>query len=397
MANEIALLPQGFGKLSTVLAPSAEAASEFGAGIVAGFPVLGFRGKVWRLKYRGEEMPLLDENEDPLPSVELILIRAAPHLSKSFYANGYEQGSNNPPDCWSSNGKTPDATVTEPCAQVCALCPYDEFGSGTNGKGKACADVKRLAVTVLGDIENETYGGPMLLRVPAASLGELATYETKMKGFGFPLFAIGTRVRFDPNSEFPKLLFKEIRALGDDESVHIASLREDPRVLRIINEMEHVAQGEPAAAGPQFEQETPKPAAAPVARPAAAAARPAPARPAGVAKPAAAPVVAPATTPQAAPKAASARPGAKLGGISQAMAAPEKVAAPSSEGKPAKPAGVRINLAAAKAAPAADPEMTVALSRDEINQAITEHEEANGSALPGDFQSALDATLEGLI
>jgi hypothetical protein len=351
--------------------------------------VLGIRGKVWRLKYRGEEMPLLDENEDPLPSVELILIRAAPHLSKSFYANGYEQGANASPDCWSSNGKTPDVGVPNPCAQVCAMCPHDQFGSGLNGKGKACADTKRLAVTVLGDIENETYGGPLLLRVPAASLGELATYETKMKGFGFPLFAIGTRVRFDPNSEFPKLLFKEIRALSDDEAVRIVALRDDPRVLRIVNEVEHIVPnaGDPAPDEPAFEQ----PAPAPTPKPAPAAqatAKTPPARPTGLSV--VRPTTAPATTPAATPKTSPVRPGAKLGGISQAMASPEKVTTSAQEGKPAKPAGVRINLGAAKAAQAAP-------VHEAEPEAPGDQEDAHGAGTPDDFQAALDATIEGLI
>jgi hypothetical protein len=128
--------------------------------------------------------------------------------------------------------------------------------------GKACSDSKRTVVVPLGDMENEVFGGPMLLRIPAASLQDLAQYGQRMNALGYPYYTIGTRISFDVKEAFPKFVFKEIRALSDAEADRILELREDPRVARILSETEVVSE-QMAPPAPAFEQPAPAPAFAP--------------------------------------------------------------------------------------------------------------------------------------
>lgn len=92
MANDI-IIPQNFGAISSVFTPDMlDEADEFSAGITGGFGILGFRGKVWRTKFRGEETPHLNEDGTPRGVVDVVLIKSNAHLSKVFYENGYQEG-----------------------------------------------------------------------------------------------------------------------------------------------------------------------------------------------------------------------------------------------------------------------------------------------------------------
>lgn len=297
MSNEVALFEQN---TSSALAPSmqalmasmAGAPSEYASGVLGGFAVVSIRGKIWRIKHAGDEQPVMRTPTEQALSIEVVLVKGSEHLSKIYYEGSYNNGDDAPPDCWSSNGITPAASVAKKQSPTCAACPKNAWGSKiteNQKKAKACADSRRLAIVPLGDIDNESYGGPMLLRVPPASLGELAAFDGKMRGMGYPLFAIGVRVAFDINSEYQKLVYSAIRPLTEAEAQKVLALRDDPRVARILDAGETAGGAEPAAVPEQvFEQPTP------------AAAPPTPAAAVQPAKPAAAPRKAtPAATPAA--------------------------------------------------------------------------------------------------
>lgn len=265
---------------------------ELGGGITTGFAILTYRGKVWRIKHQGAESPLMrmvDGEKEPTPSVNVILVKAADHLSKNWYEKGYVEGSAEPPDCASTNGVQAD--IGSPKRQgardangqntgngICAACPHNQFGSRVsqdgNAKGKACADSKRIAVVPdvsNGDFSNEALGGPMLFRVPAASLGDLKKYAGAMDQAGYPYFAVSTKLSFETAQAYPKIQMKGVRALSDAEVDQIIALRDDPRTANILSTVE-VAETPTAEAPPEplFEQPPPAKQAAPTPAPAPA-------------------------------------------------------------------------------------------------------------------------------
>ncbi len=213
---------------------------ELGAGIQSSFGLIGYRGKVWSIKYRGDEEALMREDGDgPANSLEVVIVQSSENISKTFYVDGYVEGSNAAPDCYSNNGLTPEPNSPKLQNPVCATCPHNIWGSKVTpaGKqGKACADNKRLAVVPQADISNEVYGGPMLLRVPAASLQDLAQYGAKMHQLGYPYFGIATRISFDVNQAYPKFLFKGIRTLTDEEAELVLTMRNSTAVNRVLSE-----------------------------------------------------------------------------------------------------------------------------------------------------------------
>ena len=270
-----ALVPANMGQVSTVFANQTPAADDLTSGIQGGFGHIGYKGKVWSIRHRGEEVQLMrDDGDGPRNSIEIVLLKANPHVSKIFYEGSYVEGSNAAPDCFSHNGITPDPGAQKKQATTCAACPKNAWGSRITPEGKqakACSDSRRLAVVPLNDIRNEVYGGPMLLRVPAASLQELAMFAKKMAGLGYPYYSIGIRVSFDPASAFPKFQFAPIRALTNEEGKLVLEMQNGPDVARILAEQEFSAPAlpSPAAAASVFEQppaaQLPAPQAAPSA------------------------------------------------------------------------------------------------------------------------------------
>lgn len=279
------LIPQNFGAVSSVFGAAQPESDNLAAGVQGGYALMKYKGKVWTPSYRGNETPLLRADGDgPANSITVVVLKASQHLSKIFYEAGYTEGSTAAPDCFSTNGVTPDMASAKRQANACAACPKNAWGSAisrVSGKAaKACQDSKRIAIVPLDDLKNELYGGPMLLRIPAASLQELAQFGQKMQALGYPYYSIGVRISFDPGESYPKFLFSAIRPLSDEEGRFVLKLREDPLVARILGESEYQVApvaALPAPAPSPFEQPQPSPQPAPVQAPAPMAApQPAP-------------------------------------------------------------------------------------------------------------------------
>lgn len=272
------MVPIEGNKLPTSLASmfSASAiADDLSAGVTGGFGVVSIRGSKWRIKYQGEETVVTDENNEAVAGLEFVLIKASPNLSKIFYAEQYAEGNTEAPDCFSNDGIKPDSSVVNPQAPSCDGCKHNQWGSRiteSGKKAKACHDTRRVAVVPAGDLKNELYGGPMLLRVPPASLGDLAMFGKAVSQKGLPYCGIITRLSFDLDAAYPKLKFKAVRALTEDEGQVIADwLTEGDAIRRITETDNEFSQAAAVVASPtvdaEFEEEPDTPAPAKKASP----------------------------------------------------------------------------------------------------------------------------------
>lgn len=301
---------------------------EFSGGVQSGFPVVSYRGKVWRVKQGGEEQVYVDADGNAIQAIEIILIRSNPALSKTFYEGKYSEGDSGKPRCWSSDGVRPDTDVPNPVNALCDACPMNQWGSRTSDEGKkmkACQDVRRVAIAFGHEIEAYVRGEKkledipvMLLRVPPASLNPLKDYaERILAPKGASPFMLVTKIKFDTDASYPKLVFEGLRWLSEPEFGAVSELRDSEAVKRVIDtSAEHVDAGstddgsEEASSEVQAKAEAPESAPAetfstPVEEPAPEIA-PAPAAPAASAAPATVPATAPATAPAPAPEPARA-------------------------------------------------------------------------------------------
>ena len=213
-------LPAHFKKRSGSL--NAEALSGLGGG---GYPVISIKGKVFAVVKGGERtvLPNPKDPDSPATSIDAVIIRMNAGTAKVFYLKGYdpESSEKQKPDCYSNDGVTPASDAANAQSKKCATCAHNQFGSARMGKGKACADSKRLAIATADQI-NE----PMLVRVPPASLQSLREFLKTLDNRGADYNQVLTKISFDMDAESPKLAFRPVGILDDKTYAQVTEMME---------------------------------------------------------------------------------------------------------------------------------------------------------------------------
>jgi hypothetical protein len=176
---------------------------------------ISIKGGVFRLMADGKEITSIDDRH-----LDVVIVNAAPKISRTFYAGQYVEGETKGPDCWSADGDKPDASIEEPQGNDCASCPMNVKGSG-QGDSKACRFSQRLAVVLANDVQ----GDVMQLTLAATSIfgkeeGDkrpLQAYARYLAAQNINPETLVTRLRFDTKAAVPKLFFQPVRWLEDDE------------------------------------------------------------------------------------------------------------------------------------------------------------------------------------
>lgn len=247
MANEVATfnpaqLPtfarkrEGKGMLTKALA----------GGGGGGFPRrISIKGGVFRLVAEGKEIAQIDDRY-----LDVVIVNAAPTVQRSFYAAKYSESETTGPSCWSENGEAPDSTVPSPQSNACANCPQNVKGSG-DGDTRACRFSQRVAVVLANDME----GDIMQVVIPAKSLfGKeengnfpLQAYARWLSAQNIEPNEVITRMRFDTKAESPKLFFKAMRWLTDEEFEGVSKQSESDTSKKAVAPPQYQASDAPKA------------------------------------------------------------------------------------------------------------------------------------------------------
>jgi hypothetical protein len=168
-----------------------------------------------------------------------VIVGAAPSKmpAKKYYKDKYtgKEESNAAPDCASANGVTPDSTIKHPVCATCALCPNNVFGSKVNELGnptKLCTDYKRIVFY----IANSNPGADKFFRMdlPTMSMKTATQYANLLDLKGIPVHGVITRVAFDQNESYPKVIFDAIEILSTEKYAVIKQEMADPEIQRIL-------------------------------------------------------------------------------------------------------------------------------------------------------------------
>lgn len=195
---------------------------------------ISIKGSVFREIINGKEYRV---NEDR--AINVVIVRPA-LVSRMFFAGNYSEGSVLKPTCWSSDTRTPDESVPQDQKQAtrCMDCPQNIKGSG-NGNGRACRFQQRLAVMLEGALGNkEVYQ----LTLPSTSIfGEGTKDKMPLQAYGKYLTAhntniitVVTEMRFDTASPTPKLTFKAVRPLNDEEQQAVLDMLEHEDTMKAV-------------------------------------------------------------------------------------------------------------------------------------------------------------------
>jgi hypothetical protein len=259
MSNTTPIVPKNFG-------PPPKGIEEMDDDVLQGtrpsFAVLAMPSKgQWAFRYQRQDLAWQDEDGNNIPNIEVVIVKSRENLSNNFYVKYNQNEQHKAPDCWSSDGQVPDQRVPEATKQnpICEGCPQKKMGSAITAAGdatKACRDIRKIAVIPimhLLDRKFDEYGGPMLFTITPTSLKNYAEYLDRIKAMGHKSFSVVTRMRFDPNVKFQKIVFSPYRALSDEEFELSKEMRKDPRTARVLDEEPEAGQ---SAAPDEWDQDT---------------------------------------------------------------------------------------------------------------------------------------------
>jgi len=252
-----------FAKNRKELSPIAKALA---GGGVNGGKRISIKGGVFRLVDGGKEIAAIEDRY-----LDVVVVNAAPDVGRQYYAGSYDKDATAaPPDCWSQDGKTPSPDAKNKQHSKCDGCPQNIAGSG-QGNSRACRYQQRLAVVLANDME----GAVMQLALPATSIfgkeeGEnrpLQAYARWLAAQNIDPSEVITRMKFDTKSESPKLFFKPMRWLTDDEFPIIQEQGKSDDALKAITMTVAKMDGAAVAAPVEIPGARPKAAAKPAPEP----------------------------------------------------------------------------------------------------------------------------------
>ena len=155
-----------------------------------------------------------------LISVPVVIVGVA-FVSRIYYKDAYSSEKVAKPTCWSSDTETPALDVPENQRESarCIDCTQNIRGSGRR-TGRACRFVQRLALVLEDDLETVYQ-----LQLPPTSIfGDavkggmpLRAYARYLEARETPFVALVTDMYFDAESDTPKLFFKPVRPLEEQE------------------------------------------------------------------------------------------------------------------------------------------------------------------------------------
>jgi len=180
-----------------------------------GLNYISLRGGRFSGIFSGEQANV--ESDGPL---NIIIVNAA-KISRAYHKDLYDPATPSAPTCWSLDSQLPsgDVPADQKQATRCMDCQQNIKGSSTGG-GRACRYSQRLAVVLEGKM-----GTVYQMRISATSIfGKAQKGDMSLQGYSKYLhknksssLSVVTQVRFDRKSNTPKLFFKAVRALNEQE------------------------------------------------------------------------------------------------------------------------------------------------------------------------------------
>jgi hypothetical protein len=225
-----------------------------GGGGGGGGSRISIRGGKFRMIVGGEQVAVKKGD-----TLNVVIVNAA-DIARTYYEGTFDPDNPSAPTCWSADTRTPSADVPEDQRQsdTCATCPMNVKGSG-QGDSRACRFSQRLAVVLEGELD-KVYQ----LQIPATSIFGSATgndmglqaYVKFLSAHNTPAIAVMTELRFDEDATAPKLYFRPVRGLDEDELREVLEARESAEAKQAIEFT--VAQTDKVQDKPKAEKPKPK-------------------------------------------------------------------------------------------------------------------------------------------
>ncbi len=139
------------------------------------------------------------------------------HSSNAYWPGGYDDEEKNmPPQCQALDAKL---GIGQP-GGLCAGCPYNQFGSGANGKGKGCKNMRILYLLRSGEYM------PIQLTLPPTSLRPFSKFSnmafmSRRRAAWGSLVRIGLKRLNNGKDDYSVATFTKIRDFSGEELAEI--------------------------------------------------------------------------------------------------------------------------------------------------------------------------------
>jgi len=163
-------------------------------------------------------------------------------FENALYEGDYDPDNPTSPVCFAfahtEDDLKPHEKSSKPQHETCAGCPHNEFGSAERGKGKACKNIRRLAMLSASPLEASALEGTEVafMKLPVTSsknwinyVNTLATIDKR------PPFAVVTTLGAvpDPKTQF-KITFTKKELVTDGEVLNVLFKRHDAQKATAI-------------------------------------------------------------------------------------------------------------------------------------------------------------------
>lgn len=212
-------------------------------------PTLSYEGKTWTIVKDGNKTKLQAQNADgdmvPIPIMRVVILNFNADRGRAYYPGTYNPAASAAPTCWSADGKTPDASVREKQGALCNGCPMSVKGSKVqDGKEMvACSSHRMIAIAPAFEIDSD----PLRLKIAVTSDYDKEIVEhgwfafrqyvdfLKARGVTHTALVV-TKIKFDMQAQYPKLLFALDRILSPDEIAKMKVALTNPKVAELLAE-----------------------------------------------------------------------------------------------------------------------------------------------------------------
>lgn len=173
-------------------------------------------------------LPDGDSTSEPVDFVILDFVSM-----NTYYDGVYDPNNVQPPVCFAI-GENPDNLIAsdrspEKQSDTCASCPMNRYESAARGKGKACKNMRVLAVMKANATEEDAI---WLLRVSPTGLKAYDGYVRNLaQRNNLAPVQVVTTIGFDPKEEYPSLRFAPAAVLEQDRLAFFVSRMEEAAEL----------------------------------------------------------------------------------------------------------------------------------------------------------------------
>lgn len=192
---------------------------------------------IFRKEVGGKEMGKVKSD------INVIVVNASPHVGRIFYAQAWSADAEpTAPECFSNDGRAPDAGAKSPQSDRCDSCQHNIKGSG-QGTSKACRYSRRIAVVLEEDFNTPLEGDVYQMNLASKSLfgdsvgDNTHTFENYTKYLannGKSLDYVVTQISFNEDNDNQSVLFTPNRFINKNEYEVTSKVAADPLTQKMV-------------------------------------------------------------------------------------------------------------------------------------------------------------------